>query len=120
MVSYWFCAGILDLRRDLFHENLKGKLQASPTGIAIELLLQVENDGNQNPQDDATQNISDFTTVPEGPTNVPGTVETAINDLSSYTDTWGPLLRKVEIFSEVVDKIAEVYPILSAFLTWSE
>jgi hypothetical protein len=36
------------------------------------------------------------------------TSATVINDIKSFSDTWGPLLQKIRLFSELVDTIAEV------------
>ena len=39
---------------------------------------------------------------------VVGTSATGIDDIKSLSDTWGPLLQKIRLFSELVDTIAEV------------
>jgi hypothetical protein len=36
------------------------------------------------------------------------TSATLMNDIKSLSDTWGPLLQKIRLFSELVDTIAEV------------
>jgi len=42
---------------------------------------------------------------------------TVTNNIKSVSDTWGPLLQKIKLFSELVDKIAEVHPY--AKMAWS-
>ena len=39
---------------------------------------------------------------------VVGTSATVIDHIKSLSDTWGPLLQKIRLFSELVDTIAEV------------
>jgi hypothetical protein len=59
----------------------------------------------------AKDELSDVKSIPSRLEPIPGVVDTSatvINDTKSVSDIWGPLLDKLKLFTELVDKIAEV------------
>jgi hypothetical protein len=118
--SYWIPFAnknlLLVITRELWNDRKQRKTQTI-IEFTIVAISKPSDPAELNMEEAVAQGKDAFNRMKPAPTSsfepIQGAIDasvTVINDTKSLSNTWGPLLQKIELFTKLVDAIAEVRP----------